>query len=956
MRHRNNIPQVIALVTGLLSVHASSAQEALVRKADRLYERFSFAEAIAQYELAFEKGADDLGAARRLADSYRRVREVGKSERWYALIVDAPEATPEDLYNYADALRSNGKYTSADSVMHRFAVHAAMDSRAERQGSIAETYGLLLVDPMFEGNLEPVTINSDASDMAPALLNGSVVFASSRPSEVGITRKHAWDNKPFLNLYKTEGEHTTPLKGTVNTRYHESNATFSQDGKEMFFTRNSYLDGKSEEGADGFNNLHIYSSRSVNGSWTDERSFPFNNASWSTGHPCLSVDGRTLFFSSDRPGGFGGVDIWRSDRDGAGQWGEPVNLGALVNTEGNEMFPTVHGANTLFFASDGHAGLGGLDLYLTWIHGGQARPPVNLGAPVNSRWDDMSFTLGSDDRTGWFSSDRPGGMGGEDLYRIMLDEPFRPRVRVSGRVLSKEDGSPLERVPVRLSRLDRTVLAQQNTKSGGRFEFIFEPQAVTIQAGIPGAGDQELPMDEHMLMEADGDLALEDIRLSTRLDIPITLRLLERSSGLPAPGVSVHMQDITNGRSIMDTSTDDGGSVVGSLRQVGLGGLVELELTMSHADRPTHKVIIPLSIRSGEAQVLEQEVDMGPYLARVAVDMHKSRFVPLWDEAVSSEGAEWAGRVIDRTDGQPVARVPVSLLDLRGVELVRTLTDVNGRYSLRSLDVPFTLLASLPGGDQQEIADISPFGDAQLDDIRVQSVMDLPVNALISDAVSGGPLDGVTITVKDRRDGSVLMTGITNSNGVCTGTIPDRRFGTEQDILVSFTKDGYAPLAVNVDLSVLAFLEQALGGPGGFKMTPSVLGLDIGEAMKLRPILFDYNSADIRSDAAEELDLVAQVMEVDTTIMIELRSHTDSRGGGAFNQFLSVRRAQNVRAYLILEGVAPRRLKAIGMGERHLLNHCADGVECSEIEHQTNRRTEFIVVADQSDQMVQRKP
>lgn len=944
--------RVLATLSLMALACGTHAQTALLRKADRLYKDYSFAQAINWYERAFEAGAQDLGAARRLADSYRRVRDLGSSEKWYSIIVGAEEADSTDLFNYADALRANAKYAKADSVLHLYSARYPGDSRVPQLANSAKSFGLLIVDPFIEGHVTPTGLNSEAVDMSPALMGDKLVFASSRKVEGTVERIHAWDDKPFMNLYVLDSTGIRLLKGSVNTRYHESNATFSADGTEMFFTRNGFLDGRTEEGRDGFNNLHIYSARLVKGQWTDEKAFPYNDASFSTGHPSLSSDGRTLYFASDRPGGYGGVDIWRCIRDESGQWSAPINMGATVNTEGNEMFPSEHGQRGLFFSSDGHGGLGGLDIFLTWIYDGVARAPKNLGAPINSRADDMSFVLKSDDYTGFFSSDRNGPQGA-DIFRVLLEEPLQQHTLIKGRIVSAKNGAPLERIPVRLTRPDRTIIAQLLSAPDGHFEFTAPPRPVLVIAGLSGAAEQELPIDEYTLQMADGELELKDISVPTAFDLPVSLRVLDKATGLPVPGVNVEMFDSTSQRCIMQGHTDDYGDASTALRDVNLGEHHQLRLKLSYADQPVATARFDLQVEGNTPQRLEQHFDLGRYTAVAVMQPIKNRLVML-DNSSEEAGAEWAGRVIDRKDAQPVARVPVALLDVRGVEIARTLTDVEGRYRLRSAEVPFSIRATLPGNDTVIVSDISPFGNDEMEDLKVNSVMDLPVNALVRDALSGEAIAEVNITVIDRRDGQLLFQGTTNANGVCMGEIPDRRFGTDQLFDVTFHKEGYQTTTVPVDISVLAFLEQALGGAKGFRMLPDLRGVDLGQAMRLQPILFDYNSADIRDDAKGDLDLVARVMQLDTTIRIDLRSHTDCRGSNAFNQFLSVRRAESTRAYLVQQGIEARRLRAFGVGERELVNHCTDGMECSELEHQDNRRTEFMVTDCQSCRLAQK--
>jgi outer membrane protein OmpA-like peptidoglycan-associated protein len=221
--------------------------------------------------------------------------------------------------------------------------------------------------------------------------------------------------------------------------------------------------------------------------------------------------------------------------------------------------------------------------------------------------------------------------------------------------------------------------------------------------------------------------------------------------------------------------------------------------------------------------------------------------------------------------------------------------------------------------------------------------MDLPVNAIIRDRETDEWLQGVGVTVKDSRDGVILFMGTTDEKGITQGQIPDRRYGDDVNIEVTFKRKGYFTKTIRVDFRVWMFLDQTLTGPEGVGMSPVLTGIDMAKAMNLRPIYFDYREHKIRSDAAGELDLVAQVMRTNPGIRIDLRSHTDSRASTEYNDALSQRRANSSRQYLINEGVEADRITAKGYGERQLVNNCGDGMECSEEQHQENRRTEFII-------------
>jgi OmpA family/Carboxypeptidase regulatory-like domain/WD40-like Beta Propeller Repeat len=1129
------LARLFALISCLVPVFAY-AQQGLLHKADKLYAQYSFAEAITFYERAFDQGAKDNMAAQRLADSYHRLRDLSGSEKWYALLVQWPDATPTDFLRYAEALRANAKYAQADSVMALFAVMDTTDSRGVRLAHNVDLFPKLLVDPVFEGKLVQLPWNSTQLDLSPALWNGKVVFASTRTPQVSVHRTHAWDGHPFLNLYVLNDSTAVPLRGTVNSKFHESDPAFSADGTQMYFTRNNTEALSSKESERPIGNLVIMTSTLVNGIWTAEVPFAHNAPAHSTGHPSLSMDGLTLYFSSDRPGGFGGIDIWKCERDSCGEWKEPVNLGPKVNTEGDEMFPSVHGDHALFFSSDGHPGLGGLDVFLAWDFSIGPSEPENVGAPINSRVDDMSLALTPDGSIGYFSSDRKGGLGGSDIYMVQLDELFKRKVRVHGEVLSKEDHHPLANVPVKLKRPDRSVIMEQLTNKSGEFDFIVMPQAMTLTANIPGGSETELPMDEHLLLLQD-EVALGDVQLSTFVDVPITVRMIDKRTGLPAPGVEVLLVDRTHeGRVVAQGITDARGVVQGTLRQVRASQEVQLDLTASAETLPELGVELSFRVQDGLPHVLKHDFDMGERMTASYKTALESTFFFLYDNTVTEGGSVWSGTVLDKNDRTPIAHVRISARDMDHKEVAHTETGLDGRYRIRTAEIVFTIEASIPGGDTVLLEDVSPFGSDELPPIEVNSIMDLPVNAILKDAatdaflegvtvtvkdkrdglllftgvtdrngisqgripdrrfgteqhlevsltkegylpvvrsmdfvvlvflevslgglenfllarevskdmigaekvwsgkvvdrndgtpiahvgisarnaqeqevahtvtgtdgsyrirtyedvlsieasIPGGDtvllenispagsealpfievnsimdlpvnailkdettnafLEGVTVTVKDKRDGLLLFTGVTDRNGISQGQIPDRRFGTEQHLEVSLTKEGYLPVVRSVDFTVLVFLEVALGGLESFAMIPETLGVDVGKAMKLRPILFDYRDAEVREDAAIELEQVLHLMQLDTAIRIELRAHTDQRGGHAYNLQLSQERATNVKTWLVSRGIAAERLIATGVGALEPLFPCPDGRECPEEEMQANRRTEFVVI------------
>ena len=407
-----------------------NAQEKGLEKGDRHYDELSYYEAILNYESAFAKGAESADHQRKLAESYRQIRDMENAEIWYRKIIRSGNATSGDMIRYAEALRANGKYEQADEWIAKIQRSDAQVAGTERFENSQGNVSTLLNDGLFKGVVRPLSSNTITADWSPFIVGDKVVFSSSRTKEMTFKGYHGYDGKAFMDLFvgtKTKGgdvPKVEPFARKLNTMYHESNPSFTADGNEIFFTRNHFEGRNLGRSAEGVNNLQIYSSIKENGKWVKAIPFEHNNANWSSGHATVSPNGRLLFFVSDKPGGFGGSDIYFTQRDEEGKWSEPENLGSRINTSGNEMSPIYHHDGTLFFASDGHFGIGGMDLFLSMMNGTTPGEVMNLGAPINSRFDELCLVLDEAGNAGYFSSNRPGGAGDDDIYHVALYEKY----------------------------------------------------------------------------------------------------------------------------------------------------------------------------------------------------------------------------------------------------------------------------------------------------------------------------------------------------------------------------------------------------------------------------------------------------------------------------------------------------------------------------------------------------
>lgn len=448
---------LLAVPLLLLSLE-TMAQSARLRVANKQFDDMSYTSAVRAYEefLRLDKRNDPTEqreALIKLGYSYRRLQDSRNAERVYAELVDKYSDLPSEVYlYYAQSLASNRKYRDSQKMYAKYGEMQAEDLRGRRF-----TVSYMDVSRFYQDSssykVEYLPINSRQADFSPMYYQNGLVFVSARNESGVIKRVFNFNQTPFLDLYfhpDTTELHGTPesssdaaslgggdinrpegrataseapmtrtevFSRTLNTKYHEGPMTFFKDQKRIIFTRNNDDKGKSGKSDEGVRKLKLYyAEQDARGRWVNIQELPFNSKDYSCGHPALSADDSKLYFVSDMPGGYGSTDLYVVDYNN-GQWGTPVNMGRDINTEGNEMFPYVDSNDLLYFSSDGHEGLGGLDVFMAELKDDIAlNGVVNLGAPINSERDDFGFITDASRTTGYFSSNRKRGASDDNLY------------------------------------------------------------------------------------------------------------------------------------------------------------------------------------------------------------------------------------------------------------------------------------------------------------------------------------------------------------------------------------------------------------------------------------------------------------------------------------------------------------------------------------------------------------
>lgn len=440
------------------------AQHRLLRKANNHYDRLSYELAIPYYE-RYLKRFDDSEAVLKLADCYRLTHNYSQAARWYQRVMALTYQPPISYFYYGHALLQQGKYEQARDMFLQYSLLEPTDPRGQNFVDALDRHASMLRD---SGRVElfPMPFNSKAAEFGAWPYQDGVIFASSRDVGPPVIQDFNWLDHPFLSFFfsrprKDSVGWTKPelLKGEANSRYHESNFTMSQDSGTFYFTRNNFSNKKRGKSEAGIIKLKIYKGNIEGLNVSNVEEFPWNDDDYSVTHPSISADGRTLYFVSDKPGGEGGKDVYVCRKEGSG-WSQPKNLRA-INTPGDEAFPFIHPDGTLYFASDGHPGLGHLDIFYVKLQGKQQ--VVNMGYPINTAYDDFAFYFAEDRESGYFSSDRPGGAGNDDIYAFTMERPV-----LEIYVLDSVAQLPLENAQVDLRDMTEDVDVRMVTDSMGR--------------------------------------------------------------------------------------------------------------------------------------------------------------------------------------------------------------------------------------------------------------------------------------------------------------------------------------------------------------------------------------------------------------------------------------------------------------------------------------------------------
>lgn len=457
----------------------ASAQDKKLQKADTKFTNYAYASAIQSYEQLVKDGYTEEEVYKNMGNANYLNANYEEASSWYGKLfsLKGADIDPEYMYRYAQTLKSLENYKESDAWMNKFKSARENDQRAlvfdENRDYLEQ-----IEERSGRYELKNIGLNSKVSDFAPSFYEDGLVFSTARDSGLLSKNVHKWNNGSFLNLYKAaqdnQGNFTNvdKLSKKLNKKTHESSTAFTKDGNTMYFTRNNSDDGKFERDEDGVSRLKIYKAIKENGEWNNIEELPFNGDSYSVAHPTLNNDESKLYFASDMPGTKGESDIYVVDINKDGTFSTPKNLGDRINTESRETFPFVTESDKLYFSSDGHPGLGGLDVFATDLKNERGEV-FNIGRPLNGEEDDFSYIINEETKKGFFASNRKGGQGNDDIYSFIEMTPldFTCHTAITGIVKDQKTNALLTDASVTVYDKDNKVVSSSQTDASGVFEM-----------------------------------------------------------------------------------------------------------------------------------------------------------------------------------------------------------------------------------------------------------------------------------------------------------------------------------------------------------------------------------------------------------------------------------------------------------------------------------------------------
>lgn len=595
----------------------SNAQTATINSANKLYFQKLYSQAIPKYESVLKKDSTNADVLINLGDCYRLTNNNRGQLICYGKLVKTGKAEDVHKLYYGQALMVAGKYDDAKKYVEEFkgdnrgeALAKGIDN-LQKMSKNADAYAI-----------SEFPFNTEYDDFSASTFMGDkIVFTSTRTKSTWVTRKHGWTGNSYCHMYMTEkdafGQYETPAMFIAEyaTKFNDGPLCSSKDGQTIFFTRNGI--SKTEKSLDGSQKLKIFQATIIKDDIQSLMSMKFNSNEYNCAHPAISADGKTLYFSSDMGGGQGGMDIWYCKMDASGAWGNPVNMGDKVNTKGNELFPSITEENILYFASNAHEGMGGLDIYETKIKADMPGKVYNMGKPVNSEHDDFAYNLNADSKKGFLSSNRKAGGMNDDIYSVDVLRKVSRGKTVNFIVKDKNSGDSLPLTTIKLNTDSFT------TNDKGQLQFVLEED---VNYNLVIKREKYFNIEDSISTKSspEEDEFTKTIELEKDPNISLLAGIYDAKTGAGIEGVKIKIKDLAVSNDFELIHTEKNGEYKKPLRDKHIGDKLLYLVTIEKEGYVTKTTNFTYEIKKeGEIQMNELlaltigKVEVGMDLAKM---------------------------------------------------------------------------------------------------------------------------------------------------------------------------------------------------------------------------------------------------------------------------------------------------------------------------------------------------
>jgi outer membrane protein OmpA-like peptidoglycan-associated protein/tetratricopeptide (TPR) repeat protein len=882
----------------LFSVICSGTFFAQYKQAIKYYERGDYFKAIPGLKkTAASPGTHQFDAQVKLGECYLNIKDYRNAELYFKKASETGKLDPVAHYHYGAALKSNNHY---DEALREFNAFLSTNPNDDRAKYAVKSFNEIKAWQSLPKEYEAVNlseINTIHAEFSPVVYDSKLVFVSEQKPDMINYEQYDFNGTPYLNVFFTELKNDVPssekhtFSKKINTEYHDGPVCFNKEQNQLFFTRVNYVEKKKK---DFVNRAKLYiSNKSGKSSWSKPQPFSYNSDDYSVAHPSLSDDGNTLFFSSDMPGTYGGMDIWLCKKNKDGGWDKPVNLGPDVNTTGNEEFPYIRKDDMLYFSSDALPGFGGMDIFSAKQIAGKWILNRNEGLGINSFADDFGIYF-TDNNKGYLSSNRDGSVGSDDIYKFT----FTPKlISIDGTILNSQDlYDPAKGLHLFLE--DEGGNRMNDTRTNDRGYFRFENLSPDKKYAVKIDEDDAAFNGHKYYYYADSHNQLVRITVTNEKGEKHVFRNLPADPNAP-PELQMP-EDVTLAGNLLYgenpsnpianreiTLKDENGKVIETVTTNAFGAFVFsklpsdenyiIEFTDADGGLPADSKIILTNKSGKEVRVIRADGKGGFKFSLLASDKTTITELKVTDADLLMD----LSGVLLGQDQNKVGGAKIYLVDDKGNVVDTAVTDAGGRFEFRKLEPGKSYVVNIDENDAQ--------------------------------------LNGMDkIFIADLR-GKILRELIRNKLKGFSFNILESDKNTLKQIYVDDPWLEVLEMKDKKKKEEITIVENVYYGKNEYKFD------DAGRRV---------------------MDKVVQIMKSNPGIHIELSSHTDSRADDKFNMVLSQKRAKYAVDYIVSHGIDAKRLKAVGYGETRLINKCGNNVTCTEEEHAQNRRTEFKIVEE----------